>query len=252
MSVAPMLERPTLPAVEIDTAVTPSLHPQNVLSLDGYGEDTAPAVESALGAFRAAYDGLSDVHKARKAAEKDPTLTPAARLLKVADFAERHQNAATRLFDKAHSTMKTAIDALTKFLSEPIKLRADRPGIAGEVRSFVKGLSAADREKWFNERQRVGDTESLEYVLGAPPFLSGLSDDERAVRTRFYQRLRHPVEARRLDIMQKALDLIHTRGPLLWGELEKAVGASPTKVQKLRQATTEAEKAFLMRDKSAA
>lgn len=253
MSVAPTLERPTAPAVEIDTAVSPSLHPQNLLSLPDYGEDTAPAISVAVDAMRALYDGLSDVHRAREAAEKDPTLTPAARLLKVASFAEQHQNAITRKFDKAHSTMTTAIDALNKSLSEPLKLRGERPGIANEVRQYVKALTTAQREAWFTERQRAGDMESLEIVLGAPGYLSGLSDDERVVRTKFLHRLRHPVEARRLDIMTKALDMIHTRGPLLWKEMERAVGASPAKVQRLREAKNSAEAAFILRgDKTAA
>src|SRR5690606_17013693 len=107
-------------------------------------------------------------------------------------------------------------------------------------------------DNWFNERQRAGDTESLEHILGAPGYLSGLSDDERAVRTRHYHMLRSPVESKRLKVMRAALEMIETRGPLVWGELEKAVGASPVKIQKLRAATTEAEKAFLMKDRSAA
>lgn len=98
--------------MDIDTKVTPSLHPHNVEAIDGYDSETAPAVVEALGAFRAAYDGLSDVHKAREAARKNPVLTDAARLLATADFAEQHQNTITRKFDKAHQTLTTAIDAL--------------------------------------------------------------------------------------------------------------------------------------------
>lgn len=253
MSGAPTLERPTMPEVEITTAVTPSLHPQNVLSLDGYDNETAPAVAPVLDAMRAAYEGLSQVHAAREAAAKDPSMTDAARVLRIAAFGEQHQNAITRKFDAAHANLTKAINALDSSLNEPLKLRADRPGIAGEVRSFVKGLSLAERENWFNERQRAGDMESLEHILGAPGYLSGLSDDERAVRTRFYHRLRQPVAARRLDVMRAGLNLIEQRGPLVWGELEKAVGADSRKVARLKEAKSAAEQAFILRgDKSAA
>lgn len=241
-----------MPVETINTQITPSLHPANVESIEDYDDTTAGAVAPVLEAFRTAYQGLDDIYKARAAADKNPVLNDAARLLQVAAFAEKHQNTITRRFDGAREKLLTAIKAIDSSLNEPLKLRAERPGVAGEVRSFVKALSTEQREKWFNERQRAGDMESLEHVLGAPPFLSGLSDDERTVRTKFYHELRKPVEAKRLKVMRAALELVETRGPLVLTQVEEAIGARWAKVNKLRSATSEAERAFLVRDKSAA
>lgn len=239
--------------MDIDTKVTPSLHPHNIEAIDGYDNETAPAVVEALGAFRTAYDALSNVHKAREAAAKDPTLTDAARLLRVADFAEQHLNTVTKKFDASRTNLVKAINALDNSLNEPLKLRAERPSIAAEVRAHVKALSAAERDKWFSERQRAGDMESLEMVLGAPGgYLSGMSDDERAVRTRMYHEMRQPVVAKRLKVMRAALEMLETRSSLVWGEFEKGIGSSARKVAALRNAKTEAEKAFLMKTSDAA
>ncbi len=239
--------------IEIDTAVTPSLHPANVESISGYDAETAPAVVEVLGCFRIAYDALSDVHAARKAAASNPVLTDAARLLQVADFADKHQNTVTRKFDAARANLVKAITALDASLNEPLKLRAERPSIAAEVRAHVKALTSEQREAWFNERQRAGDMESLEMVLGVPGgYLSGMSDDERAIRTRMYHEMRQPIVAKRLKVMGAALEMLETRGPLLFKEMEKAVGASSRKVAALRSAKTTAEAAFILKDKSAA
>lgn len=253
MSVAPILERPSLPVVEIDTAVTPSFHRRNIEAIEGYGPDTSGYVAKALDAFETAYAGLSDIHKAREAAWENPVLTDAARLLATADFAERHQSVITAKFDAAHDMLTKAIESNESMLSEPLKHKAERPGLANEVRQHCKGLTTAQRDAFFNERSKAKDYEVMEIILGAPGFLSGLSDEERAVRTRMYHELKSPDVAKRLKVMRSALDLIHRRGPLLWKEMAKAVGASPEKVKKLREAKSVAEQAFILRgDKSAA
>lgn len=73
------------------------------------------------------------------------------------------------------------------------------------------------------------------------------------MRTRFYHEMRQPIIGRRLKVMTAARVLIETRGPLVFKEMEKAVGASPAKVARLREAKTAAEQAFILRgDQSAA
>lgn len=50
---------------DIDTRVTPALHPDNVKQVEGYDERTAPYVSLAETAFSDAYLGIGQVHSAR-------------------------------------------------------------------------------------------------------------------------------------------------------------------------------------------
>lgn len=234
--------------MDIDTKITPSLHPDNIKAIEGYSEETAPHVALAIASFENAYRRLEEVHKARAAADSDQTLNEAGKLLKVATFAEAQQKAITKSFDTSLANMTKTIDALEGMLSEPLKAKAERPGVANEVRAHVKALTVAQREAWFNERQRAGDLDSLEIVLGAHGYLSGLSDDERAVRTRFYHQMKSPDVAKRLQVLKSAREMVETRGPLVFKELEKAIGADFGKIRNLQNARTESEKAFLMRE----
>lgn len=49
---------------QLDTRVTPSLHPANVTNLDGYSDVTKGYVEGAERALREAYDGVAAVFDA--------------------------------------------------------------------------------------------------------------------------------------------------------------------------------------------
>jgi hypothetical protein len=60
---------------EVDTRITPALPPDNIASLDGYSEATAPLVADAAEALEAAYTYLGSIHDVRAAAFADPTLT---------------------------------------------------------------------------------------------------------------------------------------------------------------------------------
>ena len=51
--------------MEINSNITPSLHPQNITSIDGYDDTTAGYVESAKAALELAYKSLGAVHSAR-------------------------------------------------------------------------------------------------------------------------------------------------------------------------------------------
>ncbi len=84
--------------------------------------------------------------------------------------------------------------------------------------------------------------------LGAPPFLSGLDANMQATLTRFWHAKQQPEKAARLKVMQGVRDMIEKRAGLVFREMEKAVGMRPDRVRELRNAKTEAEKAFLLKD----
>lgn len=236
--------------ITVNTAVTPSLHSSNVRNIDGFDEDAERYLGPLIGMFDATYQSLSDIHAARAIAEKDPSLTEAARILKLAKMAEAHQDKITKRWDALHANLTAQVKGLEDQLSSPLKAAAERPGIAGEVRAFVKGLATGERAKFFEERMRVGDSQTLQFCLGGPAYLVGLSDEMAATYTRMFNEKNYPAVAHRLKVSKAAVELLQQRGGLVLTEIVKAVGAPWDKVARLRASQTASEQAFIVRDHS--
>lgn len=63
---------------------------------------------------------------------------------------------------------------------------------------------------------------------------------------KLYHEKANPRAAKQLRAAKAGLELIGERGGLVFGEMEKAVGAKQAKVQKLRAAKAAAEKSFVV------
>lgn len=233
--------------MSIDTDVTPALHPQNVQALPGYGEHKAylAPVETA---FSEAYEGLRSIHNARRKARTNPTWNEASQIIHVALFAEKVQDRVSRTIDSTADNLNKGIKALDEMLAGPLEQQAGAGTINQEIRSHTKALSNEDRVKFISGAVKRGDTKTLTAVLGAPAYLSGLSDVEHHHHLRAYNISRAPDVAKRLEAMKAARDLLHERAPLLFKEIEKGIGSNWQKVQRLRQAKSEAEQAFVLKD----
>jgi hypothetical protein len=179
---------------------------------------------------------------------KDPSRTEANVLLQVSKFAETHQEKVTKKFDAVLKTLDAQIKSREAMLSAPLKSAANSSVVATEVRAHVKAMSPERRAAFLNERQQAGDTETLSMILGAQGFLSGMSDQERAARTRIFNETQNPQVTKQLKAMQAARDLIVTRGPLFLGQIEQAIGAQWRTIKRLREAHTAAEQAFIVKD----
>lgn len=230
--------------MDITTTVTPSLHPSNIEAIEGYNADTKGYVNPALEAMSVAYEGLAKIHQAKVAAAKNQAWNENQQVLIVAEFAEKHQNAITRKFDAALSSLTKGIEAMEATLNDPIKANAERSSIASEIRAHVKNMTTDERLQFLSHAHETGDIESLRAVLGAPGFLSGISENERQVRTRMLHEKQSPETSSRLKVMRAALDLLERRSGLVLTEVEKAVGGSWSKVQHLRATQGQAEKAL--------
>lgn len=235
--------------MSIDTDVTPALHPDNVHALPGYEEHKAylAPVETA---FSEAYEGLSSVHNARRKARTNPTWNEASQIIHVAQYAEKVQDRVARIIDSTADNLNKGIKALDEMLAGPLEQQSGAGSINQEIRAFVRELSTEERAKFMSEALKRKDARSLTAVLGGPPFLSGLSEVEHGIYLRNYNISRAPDVAKRLESMKAARDLLNERSPLLLKEVEKAIGSDWKKVQRLRQAKSEAEKAFVLKDES--
>lgn len=230
--------------MEIKPNVTPSLHPANLEAIEGYDDNTRGYVNAAVEALSAAYDGLAKIHEAKAATSRNQAWNENQQVLMVADFAEKTQTAITRKLDAAVASLTKGIDAMDAMLNDPIKADAERLNVAAEIRAHVKGLSVGERLKFLSDAQAAGDIETLRGVLGAPSYLSGLTEQERQVRTRMFHEKQNPETSARLKVMRAARDMLLERGGLVFGEVEKGLGANWEKVQQLRKGQSAAENAL--------
>lgn len=227
----------------IDTRITPSLHPINVRELDGYDDDTATILSSTESAFANAYQQLGKVFDASEAARSDPTLTEAAATLKAADYADRAFTGIARQFDGAAANLKVIAEGIERELSAPVESRASN-SLSAEIRAYCKSLPEGERMSFVRRAITDGDTRTATAILGAPSYLSGINGEMQAILTRMFHEHHEPLKAKRLKAARAGLDLIGERSGLVFGALEKAVGAPPAKVAKFRAAAAKTAKAF--------
>lgn len=237
-------------AVKVDTAVAMALHMQNVKAIDGSDEDAEKYLAPVVNIFDAAYQTIGDIHKARAQAAKNDGWTEAQRVLNLAKLGEAQQDKLTKKWDAVYKNLTTSIAAMEKQLNSPMKAAAERPGIANEIRQHFKSQNGEQRMLLLNDAQKRGDVETLQAVLGAPAYLSGMTEEMRAVCTRMFHMQQHPAVAHRLKVSQAAAKLMEERGGHILTEVTKAIGADWTKIKRLREAQTAAEQAFIVNDRT--
>lgn len=227
--------------------ITPSLHPDNIKSINGYDQETASVVSIIENAFSTAYEGINDIHQAREASKRNPTWNDASCLIHTDNFANKKLNSITRTFDSANTNITKAITFIENELTTPLTDGASSP-LSKEIRSHVKTLNNKQRNAFLADAHSKGDYQTLKAILGAPAYLTGLMDEEVKHHTRLYHEQRNPTQAKKLQAMQSALQLMNERSGLVFNEVEKAVGASSHVVKRLRDAKSESEQFFILKE----
>lgn len=231
----------------IDIRVTPALHPDNVMEIDGYDSETEAILAPTVTAFDEAYRAIGSVHTAREKAKTNPTWNEAQQIIQTDDFAQKQFARIAKGFDSVRGHLEKGIASIEKELSAPVESKAAHT-VATEIRGHLKGLTTDDRMKVIRQAIDEGDHIVATAALGAPAMLSGFDPKMQAVLLRMYHERHNPQSAKRLKVMQAARALIEERGGLVFKELEKAVGAPPQKAKALREAKTAAEKHFVFKD----
>ena len=226
------------------TRPTVGLDPGNVKAIDGF-EAHSGYVQTAVDAFDAAFKAIQSVIDARAKVSRNASWTPDRQLIEVAALADKRQETATRAMDSAAKTLMQGIKSLDESLSKPLQATADHT-ISAEIRAHAKALSNEDRRALVITALEKGDTKTLNAVLGAPSYLSGLDEVLQAHFTRQWNEKQTPEIVKRLDVMNRALELVNTRGPLVITQIEEALGGRGTwaKVQAARERDKEARAAL--------
>lgn len=227
----------------IDTRITPALHPLNVQELDGYSEETAGILSKTESAFAHAYEQLGKVFDASEAVRADPTLTEAAAVLRIADYGDKAFMGMAMRFDDAAANLKTIITSIETELTAPVESKASS-SLSAEIRSYVAKLPDGERMSFVVKAIKDSDTRTASAILGAPAYLSGLTGDMQTVLTRQFHEHSNPLQAKRLKAAQAGLDLIGERANLVFSAIQKAVGADHKKVARYRAAAAKTAKAF--------
>ncbi len=140
----------------VDARITPSLHPDNVKSIDGFDEQTAPYLAPTMTAFSTAYEGVRAVLAAKEAAATNPTWNDAQRIIHTDDFAQKHLSRITKGFDVTRSNLEKGIAMLEQQLTTPIESKA-AASLSAEIRSYAKNLTTEERHKFIQEAIDAGD-----------------------------------------------------------------------------------------------
>lgn len=239
------------PAMEGAYSPPIDFHPGVIEAIDGFKEFQGyltPAQE----AFSTAFEGLKSIRAAYDAAAKNQAWNQYQRLLNVAGAAEKQYARMTGRFDSAIKNLSTAAKALDNSLSQPLEQQAGAGTINSEIRAYVTSLSSEARMKFIHDAIADRNSKVLTAVLGAPSFLSGLPEALHSSYTRLYWEKVSPEAVRRLNATRRAIELLEKRGPTVHRHVEKAMGGQWATVQALRKANSEAEKALLMQQDTAA
>lgn len=231
-------------ASNIDTRVSPSLDPEVFRAVEGYDDETRPFVDGVVNAYNDIYQTLGKIHDARLLAEKNGAWTPENRVLIVSRESEKQKNRVLARLADAERTLRANIEHTDKQLSEPLMQRAGLGSLNGEVRAHAKALDRPKRSALIREALENDDGPTLEAILGAQPFLSGLTEVDHAHYLRRYHTMRQPHLVRRLDLMQRFLDMIERNTTIVHRQFEKATGAKPEAAAAIKQANDRAMQAL--------
>lgn len=229
-------------ADEEDIRISISLDPGVFTSIEGYEQHTSH-VGCVVNAITDVHRTLAQLHEVRAAVQRDRTLTPEARVLEVGRIAEKQQPRLVGALDRAERDLTANITHTEKQLREPLAQDAGLGSLNGEVRTFARGLDRAGRSALIREAMEADDEATLTAILGAQPFLSGLTKEDHDYHLWRYHAKRNPTLVARLETMHRFRDMLGRIPAILPIEIEKAVGAKPGEVAALRNANDRAQRA---------
>lgn len=89
---------------------------------------------------------------------------------------------------------------------------------------------------------------TLQSCLGAPCYLSGLSDIEHKHYTNMFHQKQSPDISAKLEVIRATQEKLKQAHPVILNELEKAVGANRHEIRRLREANSAAAEALVLKD----
>jgi DNA-binding phage protein len=113
-------------------------------------------------------------------------------------------------------------------------------GLGSAFERLYVVMTPDKRAKLLNEAFENNDADTLQAILRAQPFLSGMSAPEHDHYLRRLHEKQNPHLVARLSVMRAAMDKLGRDGTKVMVEMQKAVGAPPAKVKAIDAANERA------------
>lgn len=227
------------PRLRTETLTRPPLaySSANVTKLEGF-EVHGAAVAPAVTAIDAMHAALASVIDARAKSDRDPELgTEASRVLKVATYADKLMDGAVRKVDAASQHVQSQIKATQAELNKAVT-SGTHTALATEIRAHAKAQKAP--MQFVSELIAAGDAQSVSAVLGAPAYLSGLTEQMRVALTRSWNERQQPALSAKLALLEATAERLDRAGAAFIVNVEKAMGVRYDTVKRLRDAQSAA------------
>lgn len=208
---------------KVDIRISPTLHPGIAGEIADYDDDTRPLLGATETAVSEAFNALQSIHDAKAAAATNPTLNEFAQLIAVDNHAEKRMAKVYGSWSRAVDALNNNIAMMEKDLYAPVESKASRT-LATEVRQHFARLGDGERMGALRKAIEAGDETTATAVLGAPGYLSGLSEDLHAEFLRDWHNAQRPVDAKKVRAMRAAADMLNDRYKLLTKAVADAVG----------------------------
>jgi DNA-binding phage protein/exonuclease VII small subunit len=236
---------------EVKHTVSPTLHIANITSIAGY-EEAKSYVAHSTEAMDTAYQAIEHVQEARQKLQRDESRTQKSQVLMAAQMADKYLSTIQKKFESSWDRLTSGINHMELELSKPMELYAGIGNVASEIRAHSKSMETGKRMKFILEALESGDEKTLKSVLGAPAYLSGMSEVEQQGITRKYHSNQNPQMASRLDLMKQVRGKLEQAKPIVIKEMQKAVGVTIHELEKLKATNNEAEAALVLKEFSSA
>lgn len=210
-------------ADEVDTRISPTLHPGIAGEIADYDDETRPLLGATETAVSEAYQALQSIHDAKAGATKNPTLNEYAQLVAVDTHATKVMSKVYGSWSRAVDTLNANIATMEKDLNAPVEQRATA-AMASEIRSYFRQLEPGPRMNALRQAIESGDEITVTAVLGGRSYLSGLEPDLHAEYLRDWHNAQRPLEAKKVRAMKAAADMLNNRYKLLTKAVTDAVG----------------------------
>lgn len=208
---------------EVDTRISPTLHPGIAYEIADYDDDTRPLLGATETAVSEAFEALKSIHDAKAAAATNPTLNEFAQLIAVDNHAEKRMAKVYAAWSRTTDVLNNNIAMMEKDLYAPVEQRANA-SMASEIRAHFKALKPNERMLALKTAIDNGDEITATAILGGKSYLSGFDPELHAEYLKDWHNAQRPVEAKKIRAMRAAADILNDRYKLLTRAHREAVG----------------------------
>lgn len=225
-------------SVPVNSRVTPALDPEVYLAVEGVNDSTRGYISDVVSVFNDTYETLGKLHAAKELVDSNPAWTDAQKVLMMTGETTKQKARLANKLDRVCRDLDSRIALTESDLLKPVQQAAAGP-LAQEVRQHFKTLNNGERSKLIREALEADDEATLQAVLGAQPFLSGLSNIDRDHFIGIYHRKNQPHLVERLEVMVRVKDLMDrsgANGSAFHKAFNVVLGASPNDASAIEKA----------------